>query len=352
MSGSEFPPEGPPEGAPGGGEDEYRSVVFDESFVRAARIQEFSARERLDGAARAVRIRHVLPRGLVRQAAALILLIVLSFAFAIYMGVRHPYRAAAPGPGERPRVTLIPLIPSGPVAAVQAAAPFAGVPAASYDRGIAGLRLPRAVDRIGGFDEGEVREAYATAQEYLSDSGLDGQTISGGDIRRVRDLLDPGQLDAFDAALTSPSADGLYGATGWMVRFDPAARITVGGDIRVRGTLAAVESGDSMLEVSADHTFVYALRGPGSVAGAVSLFTVRRQMTFRFDHRDLRDHHIELVEARVDAGPLPCAAPVDGFRPVLAAGPRRGRPPGRTRTTTRDRPTCCARRSSPRRRRA
>src|SRR5882757_11245838 len=107
------PPEGTPEGAPGGGDDEYRSVVFDESFVKAARIQEFSARERLDGAARAVRIRRVLPRGMARQATALILLIVLAFGFAIYMGIRHPYKANAPGTSQPLRVTLIPLVPAG-----------------------------------------------------------------------------------------------------------------------------------------------------------------------------------------------------------------------------------------------
>ena len=39
---------GHPRALPGGGEDEYRSVVFDESFVRAARLQEFSAQERMD----------------------------------------------------------------------------------------------------------------------------------------------------------------------------------------------------------------------------------------------------------------------------------------------------------------
>src|SRR4051794_12482296 len=96
MSGPGDPPEGAPDGAPGGGEDEYRSVVFDESFVKAARIQEFSARERLDGAARAVRVRHVLPHGMARQALALVLLIVAAFGFAIYMGVRHPYRSGPP----------------------------------------------------------------------------------------------------------------------------------------------------------------------------------------------------------------------------------------------------------------
>src|SRR3954469_22104661 len=101
MSGPGDPPEGTPEGASGGGEDEYRSVVFDESFVRAARIQEFSAREREDDAAHPVRVRHVLPRGLARQAVALILLIVLAFGFAIYMGVRHPYKARDAGTGEQ-----------------------------------------------------------------------------------------------------------------------------------------------------------------------------------------------------------------------------------------------------------
>ncbi|WNI15470.1 hypothetical protein [Actinacidiphila sp. ITFR-21] len=317
MSGSADPPQGTPEGAPGGGDDEYRSVVFDESFVRAARIQEFSAQERLAGAPRAVRIRHVLPRGLARQAVALMLLIVLAFGFAIYMGVRHPYRAAAPGAGARLQVTVIPLVPAGPVPAVPADAPFTGAAAAHYPVGVEGLNPPPA-HRVGDFDRSEVRQAYDTAREYLFDSGVDRQTVTGGDVRKVRDLLDPGQLDQFDSSLTSPAADGRHEATGWLVRFDPAARVTLVGDIRVQGTLDAGETSDDQLEISADHTFVYALRGPGSAEGAASLFTVRRQLRFRFDHRDLRDHHIEVVEADVAAGPLPCAHPVQGFRPILA----------------------------------
>lgn len=53
MTGRGEPPEGPPDNT--GGEDEYRSLVFDESFVRAARLQEFSAQERMGMHARAVR---------------------------------------------------------------------------------------------------------------------------------------------------------------------------------------------------------------------------------------------------------------------------------------------------------
>jgi hypothetical protein len=310
-------PADPPEGTSGGGEEEYRSVVFDESFVRAARIQEFSAQERLDGAARAVRVRHGMPRGLARQAVALILLIMLAFGFAVYMGVRHPYQVVAPAAGEQLRVTLIPLVPAGSVLAVPTAAPFAGGAAARYEVGVRGLGLPPA-HRVGGFAESEVQQAYAIAQEYLTDSGLDRQTVTGGDVSKVRDLLDPRQLDQFDSSLTSPSADGRHEATGWLVRFDPAARVTLVGGIRVRGTLDASQTADNLLEVSADHTFVYALRGPGSVRGAVSLFTVRRQLRFHFDHLALQQHHIELVQADVTAGPLPCTTPVEGFRPILA----------------------------------
>ncbi|KJY47707.1 membrane protein, partial [Streptomyces sp. NRRL S-444] len=57
------PPDGTPDGIGGGDEefrsDEYRSVVFDEDFVRAARLQEFSAQERMGEHARAVRSRSI-----------------------------------------------------------------------------------------------------------------------------------------------------------------------------------------------------------------------------------------------------------------------------------------------------
>jgi hypothetical protein len=319
MSGPGEPPDGASEGAPGGGEDEYRSVVFDESFVKAARIQEYSARERLDGgAAPAVRIRHVLPRGLARQAVALALLLVAAFGFAVYMGVRHPYRAHPPVPTEQLRVAVISLVPSGRVPAVSAAAPFDGGPAEHYRVGPAGITLP-AVHRIGGFAQSEVDQAFETTKEYLIDSGLNTQTVTRGDVRAVRDLLDPGQLDQFDSSLTRPAADGKHEATGWLVRFDPRAPARLAtGDIRVRGTLDATATGDGRLEIAADHTFVYALRGPASSDG-VSLFTVRRQLRFRFDHDDLRRHHIEVVRADVAAGPLACDATVQGyFRPILA----------------------------------
>jgi hypothetical protein len=320
MSGPAEPPEGTPEGAPGGGEDEYRSVVFDESFVKAARIQEFSARERLDGAARAVRIRHVLPRGLARQAVALVLLIVLAFGFAIYMGVRHPYKAQTPPVGETMRATVIPLAPAGTVPAVSPAAPFAGSAAARYRPGELGITDPPDVHREGGFAQSEVIDALDLARAYLKATALNPKAVADGDVGPVRNLIDPGQVDQFDASLTKPAADGTHEATGWLVRFDPAAQVSVAtGGIRVQGTLEASETNDGRLEVASDHTFVYALRGPGD--SAVSLFTVRRQLRFRFDHDDIQQGHVEVIQAEVAAGPLACGSAVQSaFRPILAGG--------------------------------
>lgn len=93
MAGRGDPPEGTPEGLPGG-EDEYRSVVFDEAFVRAAHLQEFSARERMGEYAQAVRSRPSAweGRSSSRQAILLVLLILLAFGTAIYLGVRNPYQ--------------------------------------------------------------------------------------------------------------------------------------------------------------------------------------------------------------------------------------------------------------------
>jgi hypothetical protein len=324
MSGPGDPPEGTPEGASGGGEDEYRSVVFDESFVRAARIQEYSARERQDDASHPVRIRHVLPRGLARQAVALILLIVLAFGFAIYMGVRHPYKAHDAGTGEQLRVTVIPLVPGGRVPAVSPAAPFTGTAAAGYASGVGGLNVPRQLHRIGGYSEGEVSEGYDTAVDFITDSALEEQTVTGGDVREVRALLDPSQIDQFDSSLSDPAADGSREVTGWMVRFDPDPEVRVelaGGNagIRVNGSWTASETGDDHLEIVADHTYVYAIRGSSDPTGAVSLFTVRRKMRFHFDHQELTRHHIEVVQADVAAGPLACSAEVQSyFRPILA----------------------------------
>ncbi|WP_328921879.1 SCO2583 family membrane protein [Streptomyces griseoaurantiacus] len=326
------PPEGTPEGAPGGGEDEYRSVVFDESFVRAARLQEFSARERISDHAPAVRRRPAaLRRGLSRQVLFLALLIAFAFSTAIYMGFRHPYQKSAARPVQPLRTTVVPLAPHAAVpGSADIEALWAHSPAAGFRHGAEGFTLP-AVRRTAHFAEGQVLTALTTAKDYLVDSALDPEVLSGATVRPVRLLLDPRQLTQFDRGLAHPAADGRHAVTGWLVRFDPSRAELADRGVRVRGTLRAGETTSDTLEVVAEHTLVYALRPSGAGAGAkASLFTVRRELTFHFDRGDLRAHRTVLALATVQAGPLSCAEDQAGHLLPLLAGesPKPGGPAG------------------------
>ncbi len=304
-----------------GGEDEYRSVVFDESFVRAARLQEYSARERMTDHAPAVRRRPPLRRGLSRQVLVLVLLIAVAFGTAIYMGVRHPYQTSAlRQPAEPLRMTVIPLAPTGAVPGhADAEYLYAHSPAAQYRVGAEGIPLP-ASRRTAHFSDSQVVSALTTAKDYIVRSSLDPDVLTGDQVRTVRVLLDTDQLDQFDQSFAHPAADGRHAPTGWLVRFDPAEAKLADGRIRVQGSLQAAETDASTLEVTADHTFVYALRA--ARAGApkeASLFTVRRELHFRFDRDDLRMHTAQLVVSYVQAGPLSCAEDsTNRLHPLLA----------------------------------
>ncbi|MDT9700038.1 hypothetical protein [Streptomyces sp. P17] len=321
MGGPGDPPEGTPEGGPGGGEEEYRSVVFDESFVRAARLQEFSAQERIDDHAPAVRRRPPLRRGLSRQALILVLLIAVAFGTALYMGVRHPNRDAAdPQPVEPLRMTVIPLAPQGEVpGSTDTESLYAHSPAAQYRVGAEGVPLP-ASRRTANFSDGQVVNALTIAKDYIVRSALYPEVVVGDQVRPVRVLLDPDQLDQFDQSFGHPTADGRHAPTGWLVRFDPNSVELADRKIRVQGTLSAAETDSSTLEVTADHTFVYALRPAGSGPKAeASLFTVRRELHFRFDRDDLRMRQAQLIVSYVQAGPLSCADDsANRLRPLLA----------------------------------
>lgn len=321
MAGPEDPPEGTPEGTPGGGEDEYRSVVFDESFVRAARIQEYSAQERMADHAPAVRRRPPMRRGLSRQVLILVTLIALAFGTAVYMGVRNPYESSELRRTVEPlRMTVIPLSPQGVVpGAADTESLFAHSPAAQFRIGAEGIPLP-ASRRTAHFSDSQVVTALTTAKEYIVHSSLYPEVLIRQQVRPVRTLIAADQLDQFDESFSHPAADGRHAPTGWLVRFDPAQAQLADDRIRVQGTLQAAETDSSTLEVTADHTFVYALRAAGTAADTpASLFTVRRELHFRFDRADLRTHQVQLIVSYVQAGPLSCAEDsTNHLRPLLA----------------------------------
>ncbi|MGA5097903.1 hypothetical protein ACPCAC_11135 [Streptomyces lavendulocolor] len=324
MAGRGDPPEGTPDGAPGGGEDEYRSVVFDESFVRAAHLQEYSARERLGEHARAVRSRpswEEPPTASRSRHGALLLVLVLAVTFAavVYLSARGAYPPPTDRRAEPLRTTVVPLAPRGTVPGGDPAALFARSPAAQFRSGAAGVTLP-AARRTAHFSEGQVVTALSTAKDYLVQSSLDPDVLTGGAVRQVRLLLDPDQLEQFDRSVDAPADDGRHAATGWLVRFDTAEVTLAGPTPRVRGTLRVAEVGADTLEVASDHTLVYAVRPAGAPPAAdASLFTVRRELVLRFDREDLRMHRAELLTSRVQAGPQDCAADPSAFlHPVLA----------------------------------
>jgi hypothetical protein len=337
------PPEGPPESAPGGGEDEYRSLVFDESFVRAARLKEFSAKERMGDHARAVRslpARHF--RAGSRAVIALVLLIALAFGAAVYMGFRNPYQAPVGRRAEPLRSTVVPLAPRGAVPGGTAADLLARSPAAQFKTGAAGINLP-AIRGTDNFSDSQVATALTTVRDYLVASSLDPGVLTGGTVRPVELLLDPDQMAQFDQSMSRPDDDGQHAATGWLVRFDPAKVALAARDIRVRGTLSYTEVGANTLEVVSDHTFTYTLRPAASgpqKAGGASLFTVRRELHFRFDREDLRLHRLELRTSYVQAGPQACPADTTGaLRPLLAGQHAVSRGPAGTDPYATDRPT-------------
>ncbi|WP_454329357.1 SCO2583 family membrane protein [Streptomyces glaucescens] len=323
MGGPGDPPEGTPDGAPNGAEDEYRSVVFDESFVRAARLQEYSAQERITDHAPAVRRLPPMRRGLSRQFLILALLIAVAFGTAIYMGVRNPYpstRTARPPAVEPVRMTVIPLAPPGSVPGIpDVERLYDASPAAQFRTGAEGIPLP-AARRTAHFSDDQVHSALGTAKDYVVRSSLYPEVLSGRQVRPVRMLLDPDQFDQFDRSFDHPTADGGHAPTGWLVRFDPTLAELADPEIRVQGSLHAEETDASTLEVTADHTFVYALRPAGADAKAeASLFTVRRELHFRFDRDDLRLHQTQVVASHAQAGPLSCAEDSTSWlRPLLS----------------------------------
>ncbi|KPC94140.1 hypothetical protein G3260_002470 [Streptomyces albus] len=329
MAGRVDPPDGMPDGAPGG-DDEYRSLVFDESFIKAARLQEFSAKERLeDEEHAAVRARSDAERegraalGFSRQGLVLVLLIVIAFGTAIYMGIRNPYRTP-PRAGDEPlRSEVMPLAPVDPVPGATPADLFAHSPAARFAKGADGVTLPAPVRGSDHFSESQVQAALLAAKDYIVESSIDPEVLTGA-VQPVRALLAPRQQRQFDRSVNDPRDDGKHAATAWMVRFDRARAVLASDQVRVRGTLTAQEVATNALEVTADHVFVYALRpteaGRGKDADkAASLFSVRREVRFHIERSDLQDHRVSLRQVSMRVGPMNCGEdPSDTLSPLLA----------------------------------
>ncbi|BAJ28412.1 MULTISPECIES: hypothetical protein [Kitasatospora] len=325
------PPGGTPEGGSSDNDDEFRSVVFDESFVRAARIQELSAQERLAGAlGRATRPRGWGRLAMPRPALALLLVVVLAFAAAVYFGISAPRGQVVQPSGTQLTVSLTPLAPAGTVtAAADHAAPFAGLPA-GYADGSAGFGLPAAT-ATAHFTGSQVQRALDSVQQYLVLSELAPATLTANETAQVRKLLTAGELAQYDDSTNAPRDDQHHAATGWMVRFDPGQVALATDTVRTAGSVHVGELDADTLELTTDHTLVYALRPAGTTSDpAVTLYAVRRAVRVDVSRADLDAGRLRVVDAAVQAGPSPCTAgQTDYLQPLLAttAGVRPSSPP-------------------------
>jgi hypothetical protein len=256
-----------------------------------------------------------------KQILLLVLLIVIAFGSAIHLGIRQPDQPSPPKNAEPLHSTVIPLAPQGLVPGGAPEELYAHSLAAQFRIGASGITLPGARS-TGHFSEVQVMTALTIAKEYLVQSSLDPDVLMGGGVRSVRVLLDPDQLEQFDRSIASPTDDGRHAATGWLLRYDPAKVALADPEVRVHGMLRVAEAGADALEVTSDHTLAYALR-PAAASGpqtdAASLFTVRRELRFRFDRDDLYHHRAELLASRVQAGPQACSADAfNALRPLFA----------------------------------
>ncbi|GAA1925507.1 hypothetical protein GCM10009716_37210 [Streptomyces sodiiphilus] len=336
MAGHTDPPDGtPPGGVPGGGDEEYRSTVFDESFIRAARLEEFSAEERLTDRTSPVRSRPEvsvadprLAKGLSRQGLALALVVLLAFAAAIYLGSNATYGGNATAAAEPPHTRVVPLAPAGDVPGGDPAQLYADSPAAEYGIGAAGLRLP-SPHSTENFTREQVLTALTVAKDYVVASALTPEVVSGATVHQVRDLLAFGQQQHFEDTLTAPEAE--RPVTGWFLRFDPSRVVLADPQIRADGGFTFEESTPAVLAVTAEHVVAYTVRPPGPADGPAALFTVRRQLRMNFSEEDLRDRRVTLRDTDVLAGPMSCDAdPAHSLDPLLAGESASRSGPGET----------------------
>ena len=242
--------------------------------------------------------------GLPRQALALMLLVSLAFAAAVYMGSKHPYIDSTGTPTQL-SMMVVPLQPgaggiptgtrfgnatatatatptttatatatatasgsaSGPGSPSPSASaspspgpgPFAGTAVEDYAIGGAGILLPFP-HHTADFSSDQVLRALKIVYNYLYASSLDSTVLTGAGTSSVKQVLAPAQYKQFEDSLNNPRDDQQHDVTGWLVRFDPSkVRLVAADGIRVRGDLEYKQLDPGTLEVTSDYTFVYAL---------------------------------------------------------------------------------------------
>ncbi|NJQ08824.1 SCO2583 family membrane protein, partial [Streptomyces lonarensis] len=319
-AGRSDPPGGAAGEVPDHGDDEFRATVFDESFVRAASLQEHSAAQRLEPGTFPVHPRDPDPRPdgrsgrlLPRNGLAVAAVLVTAVLIAVFLGNSGLQPAVHRSPDIVPAGSLLPLAPQGAVPAAAPEDPYAGSVADGFGTE---LVLPEA-SAVGEWDRDQVIDALVLARRYVTASSLTPDVLVGGAVAPVRALLTPFQQHRLDRALrTGP---GPVRASTFLVRFEPGTVGLAEDGTRVEGAFA-VEQAQGRLSVSARHRFAYALVPADDPLADPSLFLLHREVVLSFGEEELAAGQVALESTTATAGPLDCADPADApaLRPLLA----------------------------------
>ncbi|MDB1088185.1 hypothetical protein PJ985_11480 [Streptomyces sp. ACA25] len=321
MTGRTGPPEGTPGGVPGGGDEELRSTVFDESFIRAAQLEEFSARQRLEERTSPVRDRPAaqiagMASRAPKQGLALALVVLTAIVAAIYLGGNNAYGPGQPAPVPPPHAVVIPLVPQADVPGGAPRELYAHSPAAGFGTGAGAVELPDP-GATENFTREEVLTALGVAKEYVVASSLTPEVLTGATALPVRALLRPEQQRQLDGSLGG--REDRPPATGWLVRFDSSAVSLADPRVRGTGQFTVEEQEPGTLSVTGEHVLVYAVRSAESVEEPASLFVVQRTVRLTLDEEDLIARRVVVQRAEMRAGPMDCAAESAAeLRPLLA----------------------------------
>ncbi|MFX4291134.1 hypothetical protein [Streptomyces bohaiensis] len=327
-AGRSDPPGGAAGEVPDHGDDEFRATVFDESFVRAASLQEHSAAQRLEPGTVPVRPRTPERRSgqrpdrrQPRNGLAVAAVLVTAVLIAVFLGNSGLRPTVHRGAEIVPAGSLLPLQPPGTVPDQDTGDPYVGSVADTYGTA---LILPEAA-AVGDWDRDQVIDALMLARRYVTASSLTPDVLVAGAVAPVRALLTPFQQQRMDRALRPGPAPAR--ASTFLVRFAPGTVELAGDGPRVEGTFT-VEQAPGRLTVLARHRFAYALVPADDPRAAPSLFRLHREVVLSFGEAELAAGQVSLESVTATAGPLDCADPADAasLRPLLAGQRAAGAP--------------------------
>nr|WP_078863341.1 hypothetical protein [Streptomyces sp. NRRL S-325] len=193
--------------------------------------------------------------------------------------------------------------------------PFRGSPAAAWENGALGIRLPQS-KAVDGLTDLEVSTTLGAVRDFLIATNLSSQTLYGSKPVGALNLLAPGDpaRRELDAAFTDPGTG--RGSLQFLTRFDrdEVQVLASEGMAKTDGTMTYEVTPAGELLVQADYTFVYALvKTSGAKQINPNGFEVARVVVHRQLDILVRDGKLHLQTHATAIANDDCTAPADGF---------------------------------------